>query len=44
MCGLFDERGYLIGLGHGAFPRGQNLNLFVHAQYIDALLRRQVSQ
>jgi S1-C subfamily serine protease len=42
-CGLFDERGYLIGLGHGTFPRGENLNVFVHGQYIDALLKKQAS-
>ncbi len=41
--GLFDDRGRLIGIAHGAFPRGENLNVFVHAQYLDALLRRQVA-
>lgn len=42
-CGLFDENGKLIGLGHGALAYGQSLNLFVHGQYVDALLRRQAA-
>ncbi|MBX3218906.1 MAG: trypsin-like peptidase domain-containing protein [Labilithrix sp.] len=42
-CGLFDENGNLIGLGHGALAYAQNLNLFVHGQYIDALLRKQAA-
>jgi S1-C subfamily serine protease len=42
-CGLFDENGELIGLAHGVFPYGENLNFFVHAQYIDALLRKQAA-
>jgi S1-C subfamily serine protease len=39
--GLFDDRGSLLGIAHGAFTRGQNLNLFVHGQYVDAFVRRQ---
>ncbi len=41
--GLFDARGDLIGLCSRGYNRGQNLNLFVHAQYLDALLRRQAT-
>ncbi len=40
--GLFDEQGHLIGIASRQLRSGQNLNLFVHAQYIDALLRGQV--
>ena len=39
-CGLFDAQGRLIGIAHGAFSKGQNLNFFVHAQYLDAFLRK----
>lgn len=38
-CGLFDELGQLVGIAHGSFVRGQNLNLFIHYQYADALMR-----
>ncbi len=37
--GLFDEDEALIGVCHGSYTRGQELNLFVHVDYIDALLR-----
>jgi serine protease Do len=37
-CGLFDADGKLIGIAHGTFPRGQNLNLFVHPLYINDFL------
>lgn len=37
-CGLFDADGGLLGLLQGSFPRGQNLNMFVHGQYLAALL------
>lgn len=39
-CGLFDAQGRLVGIAHGAFAKGQNLNFFVHAQYLDAFLRK----
>jgi S1-C subfamily serine protease len=39
--GLFDDRGWLIGIAHASNPRGQAINLWVHGQYVDALLRRQ---
>ncbi len=40
--GLFDAHGHLIGIVSRGLPmsrRAQGLNFFVHAQYIDALLR-----
>ncbi len=40
--GLFDAHGHLIGITSRGMPtsrRPQGLNFFVHAQYIDALLR-----
>ncbi len=39
--GLFDAYGQLVGIAHGSFTRGQNLNLFIHWQYVDALVRKQ---
>ena len=39
-CGLFDEYGHLIGLASRTASRGQQVNFFVHAQYIEALLKR----
>lgn len=39
-CGLFDDRGRLMGIAHGVL-RGAQLNIFVHGQYVDALLRKQ---
>ncbi len=39
--GLFDAMGDLVGICHGTFTRGQNLNLFIHWQYIGALLHVQ---
>jgi S1-C subfamily serine protease len=40
--GLFDEDGNLIGIAHATFasPRAQQLNIFVHRDYIRALLGR----
>ncbi len=40
--GLFDTEGALLGVAHAYLQRGQNLNLYVHVQYIDALMRAQV--
>lgn len=37
--GLFDEDGYLIGICHGSFTKGELLNVFVHKQYIEAFLK-----
>jgi len=39
-CGLFDDDGFLVGLADATFPRGENLNLFVHRQYLAAFLGR----
>lgn len=36
--GLFDEGGRLLGICHGYFPRGQNLNLYVHTNYLRSFL------
>jgi len=36
--GLFDEDGDLLGLCHATFLRGQNLNVYVHAQYLSAFI------
>jgi S1-C subfamily serine protease len=41
--GLFDERGYLIGIASRSLTRGQMLNFYVHGQYVDALMRKQAS-
>lgn len=41
--GLFDEDGRLIGIAHAYYPRGENLNLFVHKAHVDALLLLQGS-
>lgn len=41
--GLFDEDGRLIGIAHGYFPKGENLNLFIHRAHVDALLLLQGS-
>ncbi len=38
---LFDAMGQVVGICHGTFVRGQNLNLFIHWQYIGALLQVQ---
>lgn len=40
-CGLFDTQGFLIGLAHAGYPRGSNLALYIHGEYIDALLKAQ---
>jgi S1-C subfamily serine protease len=40
-CGLFDANGRLMGVAHGSYSRGQSLNFFVHAQYVDTFLRKQ---
>ncbi len=39
--GLFDAMGQLVGICHGTFVRGQNVNLFIHWQYIGALVHVQ---
>lgn len=38
--GLFDEDGRLMGIAHATFPKGQNLNLFIHRSYVEAFLKR----
>lgn len=37
--GLFDSFGELVGVCHATFNRGQNMNLWISAQYVDALLK-----
>lgn len=37
--GLFDESGELLGICHGYYPRGENLNMYVHAVYLRAFLK-----
>src|SRR5262249_37203922 len=37
--GLFDLDGHLIGITTATFPRGQNLNVFVHRTHIAAFLK-----
>ncbi len=39
--GLFDAMGQLVGICHGSFVKGQNMNLWIHYQYIGALLQVQ---
>ncbi len=36
--GLFDEFGELVGITHATFTNGQNMNLFIHYQYVHDLL------
>lgn len=38
--GLFDDAGDLVGICSGTFPRGQNLNLYVHPMYLTHLLEK----
>lgn len=38
--GLFDLDGNLVGVVSGYLRRGQQLNLFVHPQYVDAFVRK----
>ena len=38
--GLFDSTGSLMGIAHATTTKGQNLNFFVHTQYIAALLAK----
>lgn len=37
-CGLFNERGELIGIARMTMPRAQNLNYFTHRDHIEAFL------
>jgi S1-C subfamily serine protease len=37
-CGLYDSRGDLLGIAHGYYPAGENLNLFVARDYIAAFV------
>jgi len=39
--GLFNMDGELLGICHGTFLRGQNLNTFVHEMYVKEFLRAQ---
>lgn len=41
--GLYDEWGMLVGVCHATYTRGQNANLFIHRQYITAILKTQVA-
>ena len=38
-CGLFDSRGYLVGVGHSIARSGSNISLYVHTKHLAALLR-----
>ena len=38
--GLFDSEGSLMGIAHASTTKGQNLNFFVHVQYINELLAK----
>ncbi len=38
-CGLFDAFGELVGIAHATFTRGQNVNLFISAMYVDGLVK-----
>ncbi len=38
---LFNSSGEVIGVCHGSWTRGQNMNLFIHFKYAEILLRRQ---
>lgn len=40
---LFDEAGAIVGICHGAYLRGQNLNLFIHPAYVAALIQRHLN-
>ncbi len=35
---LFDVEGRIVGICHATYPRGQNMNLFIHPSYITAFL------
>lgn len=37
--GLFDDEGRVVGVCHGYFPRGQNLNLYVSTVHVTELLK-----
>jgi len=39
--GLFDTDGRLMGVCHAYFPRGENLNLYVHVKYVRMFLKGQ---
>lgn len=38
--GLFNTKGELVGVAHATLTRGQNLNFYIHPQYISAFLPR----
>ncbi len=38
--GLFDENNNLVGITHGSFTNTQNVNIFVHSQYLRDFLVR----
>lgn len=37
---LFNAYGEIVGICHGSYSRAQGLNLFIHYQYLDALVRK----
>ncbi len=41
--GLYNVYGELVGICHATFTKGQNMNLFIHYQYVDALVRGNAS-
>ncbi len=36
---LFDDHGDILGIAHAYVPRGENLNLFIHAGHVSDFLR-----
>lgn len=38
--GLFNAKGELVGIAHATLAKGQNLNFFIHPQYVSAFLPR----
>lgn len=36
--GLFDASGAIVGIAHGYFPRGENVNIYVHPIHVRAFL------
>ncbi len=38
--GLFSDSGELMGIAHATYTNGQNMNLFIHYQFVADLLRK----
>ncbi len=37
--GLWNEHGELVGICHATYSKGQNMNLWIHYKYVDAMLK-----